>query len=148
MVYLKDQWLSFSSTTVKQMIICTRHLFFSYTFRMFDQNEEAEVSVENELSLEAQSTAPETNIKQKDKQEKKKGIFRSEWLQEFKFLKEYKPDKSQATCIACNNQFSVHCGGKNDVVQHTKTKQHAKNILTYLCRVQTFMIFSYQNQNY
>ena len=70
------------------MIICTQHLFFSYTFRMFDQNEATEIVVENELSVRAQPTSPEINIKQKDKQEKK-GIFRSESLEKFKFLKEY-----------------------------------------------------------
>jgi len=59
------------------MIICTRHLFFSYTFRMFDQNEGAEISVENELSLKAQLTASETNIKQKDKQEKFFVVYRN-----------------------------------------------------------------------
>jgi hypothetical protein len=35
------------------------------------------------------------------------------------------------TCIACNNQFSVHYGGKNDVLQHSKSKQHLINILTF-----------------
>jgi hypothetical protein len=33
--------------------------------------------------------------------------------------------------MACNNQFSVHHGGKNDVLQHSKNKQHLKNILTF-----------------
>ncbi len=62
------------------MIICTWHLLFSYTFRMFDQNEEAEISVENELSLKAQPTPPETNIKQKDKQEKFFVVYRNLWF--------------------------------------------------------------------
>jgi hypothetical protein len=44
---------------------------------MFDQNEEAEISVENELSLKAQPTPPETNIKQKDKQEKFFVVYRN-----------------------------------------------------------------------
>ena len=35
----------------------------------------------------------------------KKGVFRREWLAELNFLKEYKSDKSKATC---NSQFSVH----------------------------------------
>jgi hypothetical protein len=39
---------------------------------MFDENEEAEIPVENEISLKAQPTEPEANIKQKDKQEKEK----------------------------------------------------------------------------
>ncbi len=33
--------------------------------------------------------------------------------------------------MACNCQFSVHYGGKNDVVQHSKTKQHSRNMLTF-----------------
>ena len=33
--------------------------------------------------------------------------------------------------MACNNQFSVHYGGKNDVVQHSKSKVHSKNMLTF-----------------
>jgi hypothetical protein len=44
---------------------------------MFDQNEGAEISVENELSLKAQLTASETNIKQKDKQEKFFVVYRN-----------------------------------------------------------------------
>ena len=65
--------------------------------------------------------------KRKEKNEKKKGVFRSEWLNEFSFLKEYKQDKTRVTCMACNNQFSVHYGGKNDVLQHSKSKQHLMN---------------------
>ncbi|CAF3868306.1 unnamed protein product, partial [Rotaria sp. Silwood1] len=52
-------------------------------------------------------------------------------LTEFGFLKEYKPDKSKATCMACNSQFSVHYGGKTDVVQHSKSKQRKRNMLTF-----------------
>jgi hypothetical protein len=37
-------------------------------------------------------------------------------LSEFKFLKEYKPDKSQIMCMACDDQFSVHYGIKNDKI--------------------------------
>ncbi len=47
---------------------------------MFDQNEGAEISVENELSLKAQLTASETNIKQKDKQEKFFVVYRNVWF--------------------------------------------------------------------
>ena len=61
----------------------------------------------------------------------KKGIFKSEWLQELKFLKEYKPDQSQITCMACNRQFSIHYGGKNNVLEHSKSKEHSKNMLTF-----------------
>jgi hypothetical protein len=98
---------------------------------MFNQNEETEIFVENEQSSKEQATPVETHEKKKDKQEKRKGVFKSEWLAEFKFLKEYKSDKSQATCMACNSQFNVHYGGKSDVVQHSKNKQHVKNMLTF-----------------
>jgi len=51
-----------------------------------------------------------------------------EWLNEFSFIKEYKPDKNQATC---NHQLSVHYGDKNDVLQHSKNQQDLKKILTF-----------------
>ncbi|CAF2918399.1 unnamed protein product [Rotaria sp. Silwood2] len=49
------------------------------------------------------------------KKKLKKGVFNKAWLNlvEYKsFLNEYKPDSSQATCIICNQQFSVHYRGK------------------------------------
>ncbi|CAF1463507.1 unnamed protein product [Rotaria sp. Silwood1] len=98
---------------------------------MLKENEDVEILERNELSPIAQVTSPEVDKKSKDKQEKRKGVFRSEWLTEFNFLKEYKPDKSQAICMACNSQFSVYHGGKNDAVQHSKSKQHKKNMLTF-----------------
>ncbi|CAF5229483.1 unnamed protein product, partial [Rotaria magnacalcarata] len=58
------------------------------------QSEEVEILEEDELSSKARSTLSEIDKKQKDKREKKKGIFKYEWLKEFTFLKEYKPDKS------------------------------------------------------
>jgi hypothetical protein len=98
---------------------------------MFYQSEEVDILEEDELSSKARSTLSEIDKKQKDKREKKKGIFKYEWLKEFTFLKKYKPDKSQATCMACNCQFNVHYGGKNDVIEHSKSKQHLKNMLTF-----------------
>ena len=66
---------------------------------MPNQNEDTEIFLINEQSSEAQATAtPNGNLEKKRNQEKKKGVFRSEWLSEFKFLKEYKPDRSQVTC--------------------------------------------------
>ncbi|CAF1359389.1 unnamed protein product [Rotaria magnacalcarata] len=99
---------------------------------MYDENEGVEILETTKLSPIpiAQVTSPDDGKKSKDKQEKK-GVFRCEWLTEFNFLKEYKPDKSKATCIACNSQFSVHYGGKTDVVQHSKSKQHKTNMLTF-----------------
>ena len=33
--------------------------------------------------------------------------------------------------MPCNNQLTVHYGGKGDVVQHSKSKQHFKYIQTF-----------------
>ncbi|CAF1373952.1 unnamed protein product [Adineta ricciae] len=55
----------------------------------------------------------------------KKGVFNQQWLNDaqFKlFLREYKPDRMKAHCIVCNEQFSIHHGGKNDVDRHMKLK--------------------------
>jgi hypothetical protein len=105
---------------------------FTHSFRMLNQNEDIEIILVNEQSSEAQATAtPHETLEKQRNKEKKKGVFRSEWLSEFKFLKEYKSDKSQVTCMACNDQFSVHYGGKSDVVQHSKSKQHIKNMLAF-----------------
>ncbi|CAF4135677.1 unnamed protein product, partial [Rotaria sordida] len=51
------------------------------------------------------------SILQPRKKKRKKGVFNREWLKiaEYqRFLKEYKSDLSQATCIVCNQQFSIH----------------------------------------
>ena len=97
---------------------------------MLEENEDVEILEINELSPITKVASSAADKKSKDKQERKK-VFRSEWLTEFNFLKEYKSDKSQATCMACNSQFGVHYGGKNDVVKHSKSKQHNKNISTF-----------------
>jgi hypothetical protein len=57
---------------------------------MCDKNEETEVLVENDLSLIAQSASLEieVNIKQ-NIDTRRTGLFRSEWLKEFNFPKEY-----------------------------------------------------------
>ena len=47
------------------------------------------------------------------------------------FLKEYKLDQSQATCIACNQQFSIHYRGKSDIDNHIKTKRHQNNMKSF-----------------
>jgi hypothetical protein len=89
---------------------------------MLNQNEESEIFVEKEQLSKTPVTPDEFDEKNKDKKEKRKGVFKSEWLNKFNFLKEYKPDKSQVTCMACNSPFNVHYGGKTDVVQHSKNK--------------------------
>ncbi len=33
--------------------------------------------------------------------------------------------------MACNSQLIVHYGGKSDVVQHSKAKQHSTKMLTF-----------------
>jgi hypothetical protein len=48
-------------------------------------------------------------------QKKKKN---REWLKiiEYEvFLKEYKFDSSQATCVVCNQEFSIHYRGRTDI---------------------------------
>ncbi|CAF1396996.1 unnamed protein product [Rotaria sp. Silwood1] len=64
----------------------------------------------------------------------KKGVFNKEWLNliEYQpFLKEYKPDPSQATCIVCNQQFSLYYRGKSDIDNHMKTKKHQNNMKSF-----------------
>ena len=100
---------------------------FASNFRMSDENEGVEILETTELSPVpvVQVTSADAGKKSNDKQEKK-GVFRGEWLAKFNFLKAYKSDKSKATCMACNSQFSVLYGGKTDVVQHLKSEQHKK----------------------
>ncbi|CAF3372842.1 unnamed protein product [Rotaria sp. Silwood2] len=74
---------------------------------MSSQSRELEILGDKESSQEPQTTSSKTDNKQ------------------------YKPDKTRVTCMACNNQFSVHYGGKSDVLQHSKNKQHLKNMLTF-----------------
>ena len=53
-------------------------------------------------------------------------------IDEYKqFLKEYKYDSSQATCIVCNQQFSVHYRGKADIDNHIKTQKHQNNLKSF-----------------
>ncbi|CAF4165969.1 unnamed protein product [Rotaria sp. Silwood2] len=68
------------------------------------------------------------------KKEIEKGVFNREWLKisEYQvFLKEYKFDSSQATCVVCNQQFSIHYRGKADIDNHMKTQKHEKNMKSY-----------------
>ncbi len=66
---------------------------FTHSFRMLNQNEDIEIVLVNEQSSEAQATAtPNATLERKRNKEKKKDVFRSEWLSEFKFLKKYKSD--------------------------------------------------------
>lgn len=98
---------------------------------MSSESNELEILDEKESLQGPQTTSSETDKKRKKKTEEKKGVFRSEWLNEFPFLKEYKPDKTRVTCMACNSQFSVHYAGKSDVLQHSKNKQHLKNMMIF-----------------
>ena len=108
---------------------------FTHNFRMLNQNEDIEIVLVNEQSSEAQATAtPNATLEKKRNKEKKKGVFRSEWLSEFKFLKEYKSDKSQVTCMACNDQFSVHYGGKSDFFEIDCLEKTKKTLLVMCFR--------------
>jgi hypothetical protein len=91
-------------------------------------DEDTDVLLTGECEISSSSEA-------KSKKKKvKKGVFNKEWLKipEYElFLKEYKPDTSQVTCIACNQQFSVHYRGKADVDNHIKTQKHQNNMKTF-----------------
>ncbi len=66
--------------------------------KQIDDDEVTEVLV----TAESQVLSPGDKSKKK---KLKKGVFNREWLKVLEyepFLKEYKPDSSQATCIACN----------------------------------------------
>ncbi|CAF4653234.1 unnamed protein product [Rotaria socialis] len=65
---------------------------------------------------------------------KKKGVFNLQWLLDSQlgsFLREYKPDSTKALCIACNEKFSIHYGGKNDIDRHIKLKRHIHNMKSF-----------------
>lgn len=79
---------------------------------------------------------------------KKKAVFNPQWLLDTNFasfLREYKPDHTKVLCIACNEQISIHHGGKNDIDRHTKSQKHVNkmksfNINRHLTYAQTFVI--------
>ncbi|CAF4070121.1 unnamed protein product, partial [Rotaria sp. Silwood1] len=65
--------------------------------------------------------------KDTDGKKRNKGVFNPQWLLDVKFrsfLREYKPDPTKVVCIACNEQFSIHYGGKKDIDRHAKLKKH------------------------
>ncbi|CAF5094650.1 unnamed protein product, partial [Rotaria sp. Silwood1] len=70
--------------------------------------------------------------KDTDGKKRNKGVFNSQWLLDVKFrsfLREYKPDPTKVVCIACNEQFSIHHGGKSDIDRHAKLKKHITSII-------------------
>ncbi|CAF1529795.1 unnamed protein product, partial [Rotaria sordida] len=82
-------------------------------------------SIENK-TMEATTDANE--------KKKKKGVFNPQWLLDAKFgsfLREYKQDPTKAVCIACNEQFSIYHGGKNDIDRHTKSKKHINSMKSF-----------------
>ncbi|CAF4524758.1 unnamed protein product, partial [Rotaria sp. Silwood2] len=92
-----------------------------------DDEDETEVLVTVE-------NLPSTSMVQQNKRKRKKGVFNKEWLKIAKyqrFLKEYKSNSSQATCIVCNLQFSVHYRGKTDIDNHMKTQKHQSNMKSF-----------------
>ncbi|CAM4811331.1 unnamed protein product [Rotaria magnacalcarata] len=65
---------------------------------------------------------------------RKKGVFNPQWLldsQVSSFLREYKLDSTKILCIACNETFSIHYGGKNDIDRHIKLKRHINNMKSF-----------------
>ncbi|CAF3184543.1 unnamed protein product [Rotaria sp. Silwood2] len=89
---------------------------------------------EDKLEILAIEKSPASAGVEQKKKKLKKGVFNREWLKisEYQvFLKEYKFDSSQATCVVCNQQFSIHYRGKADIDNHMKTKKHEKNMKSY-----------------
>jgi hypothetical protein len=96
-----------------------------------------EIMIGEEEDTEALAIAEQSNMlenENKSKKKSKKGVFNREWLKvvEYQpFLKEYKLDASQATCITCNQHFSIHYRGKADIDNHMKTKKHQNNMKSF-----------------
>ena len=91
-------------------------------------DEDTEVLVTGESQISSSSEA------KSQKKKEKKGVFNKEWLKmpEYEpFLKEYKLDASKATCIACNQNFSLHYRGKADVDNHVNTQKHQNHMKTF-----------------
>ena len=44
---------------------------------------------------------------------------------------EYKPDSTKVLCIACNEPFSMHYGGKRDIDRHIKLKRRINNMKSF-----------------
>jgi hypothetical protein len=99
--------------------------------RMSDEDGNTEEDEPEVLAVEKSSSA--AGVEQKRKK-LKKGVFNREWLKisDYQmFLKEYKFDSSQATCVVCNQQFSIHYRGKSDIDNHMKTQKHQRNMKSY-----------------
>ena len=65
---------------------------------------------------------------------KKKGVFHCQWILDERFapfLRECKSDSTKSMCIACNDKFSIHHGGKNDIERHMKSKKHVKAMRSF-----------------
>ncbi len=99
--------------------------------RMSDEDDNTEEDNLEVLAVEKSSVS--SGVEQK-KKKLKKGVFNKQWLKiiEYQpFLKEYKFDSSQATCVVCNQQFSLHYRGKADIDNHMKNQKHQKNMKSY-----------------
>ncbi|CAF1150096.1 unnamed protein product [Adineta steineri] len=89
---------------------------------------------ENKPGVLTNAKSPSSVSVERKKRRLKKGVFNREWLKmsEYQmFLKEYKFDSTQATCAACNQQFSIHYRGKTDIDNHMKTQKHQNNIKSF-----------------
>ena len=137
--------MSFSSQLSSYNIIQLLVYLFESVYRV-STSTEVEITNEDENDINADENedlvalaspnARDTSrsIGTPSRKKLKKGIFNKSWLNlaEYKsFLKEYKPDPSQATCIICNQQFSVYYRGKADIDNRVKTKKHQQNMKFY-----------------
>ncbi|CAF3419124.1 unnamed protein product [Rotaria sp. Silwood2] len=107
---------------------------------------ESEIIIENENNHESLITTTPIRKSNENKnveavavpsaceKKKKKGVFNPQWLLDShlgSFLREYKPDSTKVLCIACNESFSIHYGGKNDIDRHIKLKKHINNMKSF-----------------
>jgi hypothetical protein len=100
---------------------------------MIDTNDDYVVQDEDNEEL-VTTESPTSSTDKSNKKKLKKGVFNREWLKitEYElFLKEYKNDATKATCIACNQQFSIHYRGKTDIDHHIRTQKHQNNFKSF-----------------
>jgi hypothetical protein len=96
-----------------------------------DENLTTTTSILRSVGNNAVEHTSDTDVLEK---KKRKGVFNPQWLLDAKFrsfLQEYKPDPSKALCIACNEQFSIHHSGKNDIDRHTQLKKHINSMKSF-----------------
>lgn len=94
---------------------------------IYIEEESVSLTTGTAAAYESESKKPTETKTLNAEKKRKKGVFNPQWKNDSKyasFLKECRSDCTKAMCIACNEQFSVHFGGKNDVDRHAKSKKH------------------------